>query len=100
MDFPKDLEEATKLKWVPYAGRNLSYFVTSTYIRDTYGKLYEEVLGTKFQYIFVEARGKQWQMYRSPLESGRLEKYVYDRLGDKDYVKAVFDKIESSYAAY
>ena len=70
------------------------------HLRDTYGKLYEKLLGVRFQYIFVESKGMRWQMYRSPNESARLDDFVYRRLDDESYVKEVLAQTKENYDSF
>ena len=100
MKLPADLEGARKLTWAPYAGRNLTYFLTYMHLRDTYGKLYEKLIGIRFAYIFVEAKGAAWQMFRAPEESERLENFVYDKCKQSDYVEGVLRRIEENCQNY
>lgn len=97
---PPDLQGAKNLKWAPYAGRNLTYFLTYMHLRDTYGKLYETLIGVRFRYIFVEAKDTAWQMFRAPAESDRLEKFVYEKCKDSAYVETVLEKTEKNCQSY
>ncbi len=100
MELPKDLDGIRDLPWAPYAGRNLSYFFTSIHLRETYGKLYEKFLGIRFSYIFVEADDNHWQMYRSPKESERLEKFVYEKTRNEAYVQDILERTGKGYDHY
>ena len=100
VQLPKDLQGALKLKWAPYAGRNLTYFMTKTYLWETYGKRYERLLGVRFSHVLVESSPTTWMMYRAPAESERLEHHVYQRCADGAYVQRILDENEKNYAAY
>ncbi len=98
LKLPADLEGARKLKWAPYAGRNLTYFMSKTYLWETYGKNYVRLLGSRFSHILIEATPTTWMMYRAPEESERLEQYVYERCADPAYVQRILDENEKNYA--
>jgi len=97
LKLPADLEGARKLKWAPYAGRNLTYFLTVMHLRETYGKLYEPLIGIRFSHLFVEGSGTDWMMYRAPSESERLEAYVQNRCQDPQYVQRVQEQNDKNY---
>ncbi len=97
---PLDLQGATKLSWAPYAGRNITYFLTVLHLRETYGRLYQKLLEGRFSYLFVEAKGLSWQMYRSPSESSRLEDLVYKKLDQPRYLPRVLNYMEESYTDF
>ncbi len=97
---PIDLEGMRKLRWAPYAGRNLSYFLTVMHLRETYGRKYEPLIGVRFSHLLVEGTASEWMMYRAPSESERLESYVLRRCGEPAYVQRVLDQNDENYAQY
>jgi phosphohistidine swiveling domain-containing protein len=100
MELPADLKNIKTLKWAPYAGRNLTYFFTYLHLRDTYGKLYKKLIGARFSYLFCEGTGQEWQMYRSPSESERLEAFIYEKSKDSAYVQDLLTRIHNGYQKY
>ncbi len=100
MPLPKDLQGAQKLKWAPFAGRNLSYFFTYMHLRETYGKLYEKLIGIRFTFLFVEGNANKWQMYRASSESERLETFVYEKTKDAAYVRDILQRSGNGFEKY
>ncbi|MDP2717377.1 MAG: PEP-utilizing enzyme [Candidatus Micrarchaeota archaeon] len=100
MELPKDLQGAKALTWAPYAGRNLSYFLTVMHLRETYGKKYEPLIGISFSHLFVQGASHEWMMYRAPAESERLEAFVQKRCADSAYVQRVLDLNDENYGQY
>ncbi len=89
--------DAISAKWFEFAGRNLPFYFGFYHVTGNYPLLYPEFIGSRFEHILVNAKGKNWVMLRIKSEMEELRQNLSKSLQSKSRIEEILKKVESAY---
>ncbi len=90
--------DSLSVNWFEHAGRNLPFYFGFYHLTVNYATLYPEFIGSRFEHVLVNARGKDWVMLRVKTEVDALRKNLSKSLESKNKIDEILKKVESAYS--
>lgn len=101
---PATIETVTKhspdslsAKWFEFASRNLLFYFGVYHITGNYPILYPKFIGSRFEHILANAKGKNWVMLRVKAEIEELRQNPSESLRSKSRIEEMLKKVETAY---